>query len=120
MEIFAVHPSDGVQAFADLLRNICNCTLSLLFTIALCMWGFVFNRRAAWRTDGGTAVFGAGANVFQDTYQLVPKTIDDIIGRSGGERFYKFGEGDIGVFLYDTWEEWRRGMWAEAQKVCAH
>ncbi|EJD46899.1 hypothetical protein AURDEDRAFT_86895 [Auricularia subglabra TFB-10046 SS5] len=61
MEIFAVHPSDDVQAFADLLRNICNCTLSLLFTIALCMWGFVFNRRAAWRTDGGTAVFGAGA-----------------------------------------------------------
>lgn len=59
MEIAVINP--GVKDHADLLRNICNCTLSLLFTIALCMWGFVINRRQAWRTDGGTAVFGAGA-----------------------------------------------------------
>lgn len=46
-----------------ILRNICNSTLSLLFTSALFLWGFYVNRRRAWRTDGGTAAFGAGALV---------------------------------------------------------
>lgn len=46
---------------ATVLRNICNATLSLLFTIGLFIWGFLINRRQAWRTDGGTAVFGATA-----------------------------------------------------------
>lgn len=42
------------------MRNICNSALALLFTIALCIWGFFINRKEAWRTDGGTAIFGAG------------------------------------------------------------
>lgn len=42
------------------MRNVCNSTLALLFTIALCVWGFFINRKEAWRTDGGTAIFGAG------------------------------------------------------------
>lgn len=42
-------------------RNICNLTLSLLFTLSLLIWGFLINRHSAWRTDGGTAAFGAGA-----------------------------------------------------------
>jgi hypothetical protein len=42
------------------MRNVCNSTLALLFTIALCLWGFFLNRKEAWRTDGGTAIFGAG------------------------------------------------------------
>jgi hypothetical protein len=43
------------------MRNVCNSALALLFTIALCVWGFFINRKEAWRTDGGTAIFGAGA-----------------------------------------------------------
>ena len=43
------------------MRNVCNSTLALLFAIALCIWGFFINRKEAWRTDGGTAIFGAGA-----------------------------------------------------------
>ena len=43
------------------VQNICNATLSLLFTAALFIWGFLVNRKQAWRTDGGTAAFGAGA-----------------------------------------------------------
>jgi len=42
------------------MRNVCNSALALLFTIALCIWGFSINRKEAWRTDGGTAIFGAG------------------------------------------------------------
>ena len=61
MEIVHLHSDEGVRHIGDTLRNVCNCTLSLLFTIALCMWGFVIHRRQAWRTDGGTAVFGAAA-----------------------------------------------------------
>ncbi|KZT69621.1 hypothetical protein DAEQUDRAFT_245449 [Daedalea quercina L-15889] len=43
------------------VQNICNATLSLLFTAALFIWGFLVNRRNAWRMDGGTAAFGLGA-----------------------------------------------------------
>lgn len=43
------------------VQNVCNATLSLLFTGALFIWGLLVNRTQAWRTDGGTAAFGAGA-----------------------------------------------------------
>lgn len=43
------------------IQNVCNATLSLLFTGALFIWGLLVNRKQAWRTDGGTAAFGAGA-----------------------------------------------------------
>lgn len=43
------------------VRNVCNATLTFLFGISLAIWGFVVNRKQAWRTDGGTAAFGIGA-----------------------------------------------------------
>jgi len=43
------------------VRNVCNATLTILFSISLAIWGFVVNRKQAWRTDGGTAAFGVGA-----------------------------------------------------------
>ena len=43
------------------MRNVCNSALALLFMIAQCIWGFFVNHKEAWRTDGGTAIFGAGA-----------------------------------------------------------
>ena len=46
---------------ATAAQNVCNATLSLLFTASLLIWGFLVNRKQAWRTDGGTAAFGVGA-----------------------------------------------------------
>lgn len=43
------------------VRNVCNATLTILFSISLAIWGFIVNRKQAWRTDGGTAAFGVGA-----------------------------------------------------------
>jgi len=48
-------------AIAGDIRNVCNATLTILFTIFLSLWGFFLNRKQAWRTDGGTAAFGVGA-----------------------------------------------------------
>ncbi|KAF8342970.1 uncharacterized protein EI90DRAFT_3030900 [Cantharellus anzutake] len=61
MTFSSLSPTDRAQDLGDAIRGICNTTLSLLFTSALFIWGFVINRYRAWRTDGGTAAFGAGA-----------------------------------------------------------
>lgn len=50
-----------LTSIADAIQNVCNATLSLLFTASLFIWGFLVNRKQAWRTDGGTAAFGVGA-----------------------------------------------------------
>lgn len=63
MQLIPIHQSQTVLDYADTVRNTCNATLSLLFTVAVCLWGFVVNRKGAWRMDGGTAAFGAGAIV---------------------------------------------------------
>ena len=52
---------------AGAIRNVCNATLSILFTLSLVFWGFAVNRKQAWRTDGGTAAFGVGAILFAIT-----------------------------------------------------
>jgi hypothetical protein len=61
MQLAPLHPSDRFNNMANWVRNVCNATLSLLFTTSLLLWGFVVSRNQAWRTDGGTAAFGAGA-----------------------------------------------------------
>ncbi len=52
---------DKLSNISDAVQNVCNATLSLLFTGSLFIWGLLVNRKQAWRTDGGTAAFGAGA-----------------------------------------------------------
>ncbi|KAL0065429.1 hypothetical protein AAF712_007493 [Marasmius tenuissimus] len=61
MQLVPISASPRVIDIASAIRNVCNATLSLLFTAALFIWGLLVNRVQAWRTDGGTAVFGAGA-----------------------------------------------------------
>lgn len=63
MEFTALSSSDDVKTsdLGDAIRNICNSTLTLLYTSALLIWGLLVNRRRAWRTDGGTAAFGGGS-----------------------------------------------------------
>lgn len=61
MQLLPISSDQSVMHVASAVRNVCNATLSLLFTIALFIWGVLVNRRQAWRTDGGTAVFGCAA-----------------------------------------------------------
>jgi hypothetical protein len=61
MQLLPIHGSADVNVVASAIKNVCNATLSLLFTAALFIWGLLVNRRQAWRTDGGTAAFGAAA-----------------------------------------------------------
>lgn len=61
MQLMTIHGNTKIITYSDAVRNVCNATLSLLFTASLIIWGFFVNRKQAWRTDGGTAVFGLGA-----------------------------------------------------------
>lgn len=45
----------------DAIRNVFDSTLLLMFSIGVIIWGVLVNRSRAWRLDGGTAIFGAGA-----------------------------------------------------------
>ena len=57
----SLSPHQRAQDLGDAIRGVCNTTLALLFSAALFIWGFAVNKRRAWRTDGGTAAFGAAA-----------------------------------------------------------
>jgi hypothetical protein len=58
LEFTALFDKDRYQDLGDAIRTVCNSTLTLLYTAALLIWGFLLNRNRAWRTDGGTALFG--------------------------------------------------------------
>ena len=87
MQLLPLMAGHSVASIAEDTRNVCNAALSVLFTFSLILWGFFINRRQAWRTDGGTAAFGAGAIILafistsfnflyiprQDQYAWMPK-----------------------------------------------
>uniref|UniRef100_A0A0D2QB06 Uncharacterized protein n=1 Tax=Hypholoma sublateritium (strain FD-334 SS-4) TaxID=945553 RepID=A0A0D2QB06_HYPSF len=61
MQLLPISNNADVNLRSTDVRNVCNATLSLLFTLALFIWGLLVNRKQAWRTDGGTAAFGCAA-----------------------------------------------------------
>ena len=61
MQLLPIQGSTDVSVMASAVKNVCNATLSMLFTVSLFIWGFLVNRKQAWRTDGGTAAFGCAA-----------------------------------------------------------
>lgn len=61
MQFCSLASNKRAQDLGDAIRGVCNTTLALLFSAALFIWGFGVNRKRAWRTDGGTAAFGAAA-----------------------------------------------------------
>ena len=61
MQLLLIIDDVHVNITATAVRNVCNATLSLLFTTSLFIWGLLVNRKQAWRTDGGTAIFGCAA-----------------------------------------------------------
>lgn len=51
-------PHAAVNDLGDAIRDTCNSSLTLLYTMALFIWGLTINRSRAWRTEGGTSSFG--------------------------------------------------------------
>ncbi|KAI0038794.1 hypothetical protein FA95DRAFT_1567545 [Auriscalpium vulgare] len=79
MQLLPIQSNNNIASIADAVRNVCAAALSLLFTLALIIWGTVVNRKQAWRTDGGTAAFGAGALILAIascvlTFQYIPRS----------------------------------------------
>ncbi|GAA5863499.1 hypothetical protein JCM1840_000044 [Sporobolomyces johnsonii] len=52
----SAHPA--VNDLGDAIWNTANSSLTLLYTMALFIWGLTLNRSRAWRSEGGTATFG--------------------------------------------------------------
>jgi len=111
MEFFPLQSSQKVLDIADTVRNTCNAALSLLFTAALLLWGFHVNRERAWRTDGGTAAFGAGAITlaiissalnflyipYKDDYSWLPRLIWAIMQWQNFLGWWWWVGGEMGV-----------------------
>ncbi|GAA5908050.1 uncharacterized protein JCM6883_004100 [Sporobolomyces salmoneus] len=51
----------AVNDLGDAIWNTANSSLTLLYTMALFIWGLTINRSRAWRSEGGTAIFGVMA-----------------------------------------------------------
>ena len=60
-----------VEDIGTEIQDICECTLSILYTAALFIWGTFINRTRAWRMDGATALFGIAALVLAVSKMLV-------------------------------------------------
>jgi hypothetical protein len=102
---------------AAAVRNVCNATLSILFTVSLLFWGFVVNRHQAWRTDGGTAAFGVGAILFallstaltiayipsRDQFEWVPGLIGVIVLWQSFLGWWWWVGAGMGISEVDEW-----------------
>ena len=55
------------------------------------------------------AVFGCGNREWSQTYQRIPKLVDELIGKRGGRALIQRGEGDAGGLEmfndFDSWED---------------
>ena len=102
---------------AGAVRNVCNATLSILFTVSLLFWGFFVNRHQAWRTDGGTATFGVGAILFallstaltvayipsRDQFEWVPGLIGVIVLWQSFLGWWWWVGAGMGISEVDEW-----------------
>lgn len=51
----------NIPAIVDLgeaIRDTCDSSLTLLYTLAIFLWSLTLNRERAWRSEGGTVAFG--------------------------------------------------------------
>ncbi|KAF8500778.1 hypothetical protein F5888DRAFT_1302028 [Russula emetica] len=107
---------DFVSATSS-VRNVCNATLTILFSISLAVWGFVVNRKQAWRTDGGTAAFGVGAIILalastaitiayipsRDQYEWVPGLTGAIVLWQSFLGWWWWVGAGMGISEVDEW-----------------
>ncbi|KAI3617075.1 hypothetical protein CBS9595_002984 [Malassezia furfur] len=61
---FKLIPSTSLAPpIGDVIQDICESTLSLLYSFALIAWSTLVNRHRAWRMDGAAALFGVATLV---------------------------------------------------------
>ena len=65
------------------------------------------------------AVFGCGNRDWVNTYQRIPKLIDQLLEERGATRIVERGEGDAAdAAFFETFDQWERTGWATLSKVC--
>ncbi len=63
------------------------------------------------------AVFGCGDRNWANTYQDVPRLIDQLLAKKGAIRFSRRGEGDASEDFEKQFEDWKNRMLADAFKT---
>ena len=130
------HPDLSFVSTMSNVRNVCNATLTILFSISLAFWGFVVNRKQAWRTDGGTAAFGVGAILLalastaitiayipsQDQFEWVPGLTGAIVLWQSFLGWWWWVGGGMGISEVDEWlkraeKRRKRGIARQARRA---
>ena len=63
-------------------------------------------------------VFGCGNRDWVNTYQRVPKLVDELLGAHGGVRLVERGEGDAAAAeFFEVFDEWEKAVWEKLGKV---
>ncbi|PRX70698.1 cytochrome P450/NADPH-cytochrome P450 reductase [Cohnella sp. SGD-V74] len=63
------------------------------------------------------AVLGCGDRNWSNTYQSVPRYIDELLERKGGRRISARAEADAGGDMEKQLGQWRRALWADIGKT---
>ena len=65
------------------------------------------------------AVFGCGNRDWVNTYQRVPRLVDDALAGHGATRLVERGEGDAsGSEFFQSFDKWEQGLWEKLSAVC--
>ena len=68
--------------------------------------------------DISYAVFGAGNHDWVQTYQRIPKLIDDTLEKRGAKRLLQRGEADAGGERFaQSFDEWQEKLWETLAEV---
>lgn len=62
------------------------------------------------------AVFGCGDTNWANTYQDVPRFIDEQLALKGASRFSVRGEADVSGDIEEQLQSWKKSMWSDAMK----
>ena len=64
------------------------------------------------------AVFGCGNRDWVNTYQRVPRLVDDALAEHGATRLVERGEGDAsGSEFFQSFDKWEKGLWEKLSAV---
>lgn len=68
------------------------------------------------KTNGHYAVFGCGDRNWSNTYQKVPRFIDEKLAKAGATKILPIGEGDMSDDFEKQAQEWKEKLWQKLQK----
>ena len=64
------------------------------------------------------AVFGCGNRDWVNTYQRIPRLVDECFVAHGAKRLVERGEGDAsGSEFFEAFDVWERGLWEQLGEV---